>query len=658
MVLKALYDYYQWSIEHNIPLPPYGFEDIEIAYTIVIDKNGCFKGLEKCGMTDDSKHYVTVWVPRGSERTSNVSAQLLWDDVRYVLGYEKNGINIESKYLKDFKERVDKLVAKFGNSTFRPVQSFYQNGEYHAVIKDPKNAELIKEISEQKLNLSFSILGAEHMIPSFLNEETREALMAYIQQEESNLDRGVCLVTGEQNVPIVRLTGMTPLLSATSGKLVSFQTKRGYDSYGYIQGKNAPISSRAEHAIYIALKTLLNRDEESTDNENRINIAMNPGAKAVIHGKKVKMGDKRAYVFWCSDNDSNIENDFAYLVSGPPPSVKDVKEGLMSFLNGQKSTDDKLRFFLLGVSPNGKARIAVNFWAEMTMRDATKRTIVFYENVKMQSIHEYVPNIKDIMNAASRPKEVQERKGNKWHIEYDYRDNLSEYLVKAIFFGQQLPFSLFHSCLQRFRLEPKPFKNVIVDERNFYERRDRVRAGVLKAYLNYDNNTSIHQQIFKPMLDKTNKSPGYLCGRLFAVLEWIQGAYSKAQTEQGKEKNEQMKQFEEKQEEKQARSNEYRSNIRERYIDAASSSPASVFPTLIRLSCHHSSTLQKKDYYDYESEKREIIDLFEDGLFPIQLNLKEQGAFFIGYYQQRKALFPPTKENTVMNTDINESEKL
>lgn len=657
MILKALYDYYQWSIEQQCPLPPYGFEDIEIAYTIVIDTNGCFKHLKECGVTNDRKHHVSVWVPRASERTSNVSSQLLWDDVRYVLGYEKKGINKESKYLKDFKEKVDKLVAKFGNTSFRAIQSFYQNEEYYTVIKKRQNAKLIKEISKQKLNISFSILGAEHIIPSFQNEETREALMAYIQQEEAGLDRGVCLVTGEHNVPIVRLAGMTPLLSATSGKLVSFQTKRGYDSYGNSQGKNAPISSRAEHAIYIALKTLLNRDEESTDNENRINIAMNPGAKAVIHGKKVKMGDKRAYVFWCSDNECNIENDFAYLIGTPSPSVKDVKEGLMSLLNGQKSTDDKLRFYLLGLSPNGKARIAVNFWAEVTMGDATKRAIDFYENVKMQGIYEYVPNIKDIMNAASRPKEVRERKEDKWHIEYDYRDNLSEYVVKAIFFGQQLPFSLFHSCLQRFRLEPKPFKHVIIDERNFYERRDRVRAGVLKAYLNYDNNTSIHQQIFKPMLDKTNKSPGYLCGRLFAVLEWIQGAYSKAQTEQGKEKNTQMKQSEEKQEE-QAILNKYRSNIRERYIDAASSSPASVFPTLIRLSCHHSSTLQKKGNYDYESEKREIIDLFEDGIFPVQLILKEQGAFFIGYYQQRKALFPSTRENTVMNTNMNESENL
>ena len=59
MILKALYDYYIRCIENDSNyLPPFGFDTAEIAYVIVISKNGKFLRLTRCEQTDDGKHYV------------------------------------------------------------------------------------------------------------------------------------------------------------------------------------------------------------------------------------------------------------------------------------------------------------------------------------------------------------------------------------------------------------------------------------------------------------------------------------------------------------------------------------------------------------------------------------------------------------------------
>ena len=108
------------------------------------------------------------------------------------------------------------------------------------------------------------------------------------------------------------------------------------------------------------------------------------------------------------------------------------------------------------------------------------------------------------------------------------------------------------------------------------------------------------------MLDKENKNLGYLCGRLFAVLENLQFVANKQDT------------------------------IRANYMNAASSTPSAVFPTILKLSNSHYGKLAKEkkglaNFYD--SQKKDIIALIQD--FPDTLSLGDQGRFFIGYYHQK-----------------------
>ena len=112
------------------------------------------------------------------------------------------------------------------------------------------------------------------------------------------------------------------------------------------------------------------------------------------------------------------------------------------------------------------------------------------------------------------------------------------------------------------------------------------------------------------MLDKSNTNQGYLCGRLFAVLDRIQEYANGINT------------------------------IRERYMNAASSTPSAVFSTILYISLHH---LEKLPYEGkkvfYEKLEQEIMDKMPADGFPAHLDLQDQGRFFIGYYHQRQDFF-------------------
>lgn len=125
------------------------------------------------------------------------------------------------------------------------------------------------------------------------------------------------------------------------------------------------------------------------------------------------------------------------------------------------------------------------------------------------------------------------------------------------------------------------------------------------------------------MLDPDNMSPAYRLGRLFAVLEKIQEEASPG----------------------------LNATIRDRYYGAASSTPVTVFTTLLRLKNHHLGKLSRGRATQMEKLLGEIMDGLAD--FPRQLPLPEQGRFALGYYHQRQAFF--TKSDTT--AEIQEESK-
>ena len=185
--------------------------------------------------------------------------------------------------------------------------------------------------------------------------------------------------------------------------------------------------------------------------------------------------------------------------------------------------------------------------------------------------------------------------------------NLGGEVMRAILSGGPFPATWLNAAVLRCRAE----QNV-----------NYLRAAVIKACLNrrtrFHPNNAPEKELL-PMLDLENPSTAYRLGRLFAVLE-------KAQEEASPGLN---------------------ATIRERYYGAASSTPVSVFTTLLRLKNHHLAKLSNRGRaVNFERLIGEIMGGLSD--FPKHLNLPEQGRFALGYYHQRQDFFskPESSEST------------
>lgn len=298
-------------------------------------------------------------------------------------------------------------------------------------------------------------------------------------------------------------------------------------------------------------------------------------------------------VFW-AEKESPVETFMGQILN---PSVDD-KEAVLpvqKFLQAVRQgtlpddleKDKELKFYILGFSIN-KARLALRFWHVCAVSDLLERLRDHFDNLEMERSEKDVPypGIWHLLKET-----VRETKG--------ISPVLSGALTRSILTGVAYPQNLYQAVINRIRADQskkhpqtgRPIPNV-----------NYLRAAILKAVLKRNHNKEV------PMaLDTERREDAYLLGRLFAVLE-------KAQRDALGEIN---------------------STIKDRFFSAASATPLSVFPRLIRLSQHH---IEKAEF-GRTSDRRiaEIMEHIES--FPSHMNLQAQGLFAIAYYQQKNALY-------------------
>lgn len=643
MILRALYDYYH-RCGNNVA--PRGLEFKEIAYVIVIDKKGNFIRLEDRHI--DNKRCQKFLVVKTAERSSNPVANVLWDNCSYVLGvtaenlakevydkivdiagkknlldsYPKDNweklyfsvfdkcdelskeediesliirtakeelktdekrfdkfqkdkalwqkeIDKNSKNHKVFIKKVDAIVEALQDERLLSIQSFYAKEEsnYDLMRKDSKWSDLKKEFTK---NISFAIEGDLGIVA-----EQTNIIEKFNNVSDKVTNENICLITGVYG-KTVETTTATPILgSQAKAKLVSFQINSGYDSYGKEKAYNAPISEDAEFAYTTALNHMLR-----PDSHNKFSIGT------------------RTFLFWASsDSDAakaSEDNIFAFFGytgdDDPNKRIELVRQTFKSIYNGKLSSKKDDRFYILGLAPNS-ARIAVVYWAELPLHEFAEIIDRHFKDMEIEDNREVkktYAGLHSILGAVTF-----RGKSN------DTTPNLPDAVVKSIFQGLPYPTSLFQACIRRIRAEisKEDDKGRKINSVNI------TRAAIIKAYLNRLNDNNIK---IKAMLDKENQNPGYLCGRLFAVLESLQYAANKQDT------------------------------IRSSYMNAASSTPAAVFSTILKLSNSHYGKLAKDKKglaLFFDSQKEEILSMLTD--FPETLELQDQGRFFLGYYHQK-----------------------
>ena len=581
MILKALYDYYNRC--NNLPAS--GMEEKEIGFVIVISKEGNFVRFEDCRI--DNKQARTYLVKKHVGRSSAVVANYLYDNSAYVLGYAENEkakkdvdnqtkkrSDKENACLEAFKEKVLSIYKIYPESNdLAAISKFYQQSKEEilsCVSQDNLWEDIKKNLSKKYSTFSFRIDGDLKIVAE------KKELLQLEDSEDDNKGNALCLITGNKGTTVDTTTATMISGSQATAKLVAFQVNSGYDSYGKKKCGNAPISKDAEFAYTTALNAMLQKGSHN----------------------KFGVGN-RTFVFWASSNTDAAEQTEESLFDllgftdeeqdDPNAKINQVRKVFTSIYSGTLKTSLDDRFYILGLAPNS-ARIAVVYWSECSLKEFAGKILRHFDDMEIIDTRKdgkpYM-GIKDMLAAITLNGKQSEA-----------TPNLPEAVVKSIFQGTPYPFTLFSACIRRIRAESgNKDKNAI-----------RIaRMAIIKAYLNRknDNNKKIDT-----MLDKSNTNQGYLCGRLFAVLDKIQEDANGI------------------------------SSIRERYMNAASATPASVFATILNLSSHHMEKLANESRrIFYEKIKQEIIDKIPATGFPAHLDLQDQGRFFIGYYHQRQDFF-------------------
>ena len=566
MILKALYDYYNRCDN----LPAKGLEEKEIGFLLVLSPEGQFLRFEDCRTGKD--HARIYLVKKHVGRSSAAVANYLYDNSAYVLGYSEKSNGKEQLYLDTFKEKVESIGDAFpDNKDITAIRKFYSNSRdmiIELVSQDALWEDIKKNLSKKYSTFSFRIEGDLKIVA-----EKKELLQLEECNDKAEAD-DICLVSGKHGPSVETTTATMIPGSQAIAKLVSFQVNSGYDSYGKTKCGNAPISEEAEFAYTTALNSMLQKGSRN----------------------KFMLGT-RTFVFWASNNNeaSKETEESLFDLLGfsedtnddPNANLMKVRKVFESIYSGTLETGLDDKFYILGLAPNS-ARIAVVYWSETTLKDFAEKILKHFSDMEIQDTRKdkkpYM-GIREIISSVTL--------GGKMS---DATPNLPESVVKSIFQGLPYPQTLYSACLRRIRAEQKL---------------TITRAAIIKAYLNRQSNNNKKIDI---MLDKENNNQGYLCGRLFAVLDKIQEDANKI------------------------------SSIRERYMNAASSTPSAVFATILNLSVHHSEKLEEGRRIYFEKLKQEILDKVSADGFPTHLDLQDQGRFFVGYYHQRQDFFTSKKE--------------
>lgn len=581
MILQALYNYY---VRKQDELAPQGFEVKEIPFLLVINGSGVFVDLQDTrtpsGKKPVARKYLVPMEEGRAGKNAWQKANLLWDHYGYVLAWPKSDSDTDVLMAKrqhvSFVNRVKALAEAYpADEEIQAVWQFLQAGRFEEVFSHPSWVECKKILG---CNLSYFIEGKNHLVCENDNVRAFVASPCGEGEAEDGADQpakdGLCLITGEKQ-SIARLHPRTPILGAKSNaKIVSFQKNMGFDSYGKEQSYNAPVSRNAAFAYTTALSQMLSRYSK----------------------QKLLVGDSTA-VFW-AEKRHDLEDVFADIFGEPAKEnpVQDYKAIIATFrspeIGGKPELDPKTRFYVLGLAPNA-ARIAVRFWYNGTVKEVANNIWQHFEDCSI--VHG--PNQPETLSLF-RLLVSTAAQGEYKNIQ----PNLAGEFMKSILDRTPYPRTALAATIIRIKAEQskKDPQGKLVPNVTY------PRAALIKAVLSRE--TRYYNRDEKEVgmtLDKTNGNIGYRLGRLFAVLEKIQG-----------EANPRIN-----------------ATIRDRFYGAASSTPVAVFSQLMKLKNHHISKLENRGRaINFERMIGEIVDGI-DG-FPTHLSLPDQGRFAVGYYHQ------------------------
>lgn len=317
-----------------------------------------------------------------------------------------------------------------------------------------------------------------------------------------------------------------------------------------------------------------------------------------------------AYIFWVKDPSAQV-NIPAFLRAEPGQ----IDNLFQAVRRGKASSThvDTTAFYAATLSASG-ARVVLRDWIETSVQAVQQHLTRFFWLQRIQDNEgklRYFPlyfliNATINQNSKEKPAAL-----------------VGEALMHVALHGGQLPSWLMHKVIQRIRASRKVqpeqaalIKMVLLSQQNI----------LITDYERDNTMTTVNEE---------DKTPAYLCGRLLAQLDYIQyRALGKVNA-----------------------------TIVDRFYGTASTSPAVVFPRLLKGAMPHLASIRSERNSPAKSyaaslsyPDKELAKLLENlTSFPPLLTFEEQGRFALGFYHQRaKYIFQG--QNIVIGTQDTDSD--
>jgi CRISPR-associated protein Csd1 len=433
---------------------------------------------------DEQGRAKALRIPRLPRRTSGVSAGLLVDNAKYILGLgdpEKEQPERLRQCMESFQERIAELAQATGDLGVRAVLRFLE-------ARDQWLSRLLAWRPREEWG------GDEYIAFIYAPDEVRcvherEPVRAWWktarerEEQHGEASRVRCLITGEL-APPARLhpaVKNVPGGQSSGTSLVSFN-EDAFCSHGLEQGANAPVSRAAAEGYTTALNWLLAR------------------AEGRRYRRGVALGNGAVTIFW-TRTETGFEDVLTSLFDAPDPQR--AVELATSPLRGlEPSNLDTTSFYAVTLSGNN-ARLVVRDWLEATVGDIKHNVLRYFADLKLVGEVDQPLPLWMLLKAVDPPGRAE------------LPPLLGTRLLSAALRGHPFPRELLAAALQRLRIPPRdgdPHWHL------------RARISLIKATLSRLPRSGLPSLEVSMSLDEKNTAVPYLLGRLFAVLERLQYA--------------------------------------------------------------------------------------------------------------------------------------
>lgn len=574
MLLHRLVEYAQ---SHVDLVPPF-YSRKPVRYVLPIAASGQPQG----GLVDyqdksnpDRRRGVPRLIP-SITRTVRIDPAIATDTVEYVFGWIGDGGNAVRvpKQLESFQ----KLNAQWAQAhPYGPgvaIAAFYDNRHHLAITKPTgwTRGDLV----------AFQVEGE-----IAADTDSARAFWATVAGDRKGSGQnGLCLVCGRSGSLLKTIPQQVPqrwLPGATqSASLVSVnEAVHGYELQKFLT--HTPICDGCGLAFMVGLTSVLSDSD---------------------HSRSYSGQDSRI-AWWVKGGET--DTDLISMLDKPDPLQVGA---LLDSIHDGRQTDlaDPDVFCALTVSGN-IARVVVRDWIEMPLTRARKNVAAWFDDhgvVSRRTGQVTHLGLFALVRAAGRWRASRSSEEGSWMPfgakGEDRPDGLDRALLRAALLGERLPRNLSGHIIHRITAD---------------RRVDAARVALIR--LSIRRRLPDHlREAYPPMLNLTNEHPAYVCGRIFAILDDIQGAFAHVSRQK------------------------LNTTFSDRYFARAVTNPRIAIIAGIRDANGWLKRIRRERpgwanaYQGKLSEVMDLIDL-DDGM-PTTAGADQQELFILGFYQQRAAL--------------------